>query len=65
LIDPKRDDRVVPDFNPEDFVARPRDPTRKKTEEEIPRVPEIDIHMEEIPIDENNVNLKHMDEAEK
>ena len=44
LIDPKVDNRVIPDIKPEDFKPQVRDVKRKKTEHEIPRVK--DIHEE-------------------
>ena len=49
LIDPKApDNRVVPEIKPEHLVPPKRDVMRKKGTDEIPRVPEDEIDVEEV-----------------
>ena len=46
-----------------DFKPKPKDPTRKKSEHEIPRVPDHEIDEEEIPHEEHNSVDIHVNEA--
>ena len=48
----------------EDFKPPIRDVTRKKTHEEIPRVPEHKYIAEHIPEDEHIIDPNHLEEAE-
>jgi hypothetical protein len=62
VIDPKVDNRVKPDIKAEDLPKYIRDPTREKSEFEIPRV-KGEIHDEDIPHEEHIHEEKHITEA--
>lgn len=65
LIDPTKDNRVMPEIDLSKLKPKPRDVTRKKNEHEIPRVNDEHYTQEEIPHNEHNHKKEHIDEGEK
>ena len=65
VIDPKV--KWLPDhgLSSEDFKPVKRDVTRKKSHQEIKRIPDHKIDMEFIPQDEHIIREHHIDSAEK
>ena len=63
LIDPTKQRQPKPDFDHTQHKPKPKDPTRSKSHDEIPRVPDKDIHEEEIPHDEHNHIDHHVNDA--
>lgn len=51
IIDPKKP-REYPDLHPDVMIPKKHDTSRTKTEGDIPRVPEEDMHVETISDDE-------------
>ena len=64
FIDPKVKHVVNHGLTAEDFKPPVRDVKRKKTHEDIPRVPEHKYSHEEIPEDEHIIEAHHLEEAE-
>lgn len=63
LIDPTKQRHTPPDIDLSMHKPKPKDPSRKKTHDEIPRVPDKDIHEEDIPHTEHNHHELHVNDA--
>ena len=65
FIDPMKPWIADHNIRLEDVVPPPRDVTRKKTHDEIPRVPNHKYDQEDIPEEEHNLVRAHVDNAKQ
>ena len=65
FIDPTKPWIADHNIRLEDVVPPPRDVTRKKTHDEIPRVPNHKYDQEDIPEEEHNLVRAHVDNAKQ
>ena len=66
MIDPKNQPKIEnPKIKPEDLKPQVKNSKRRKEEHEIPRVPEDEIHVEDVGHDEIKHDPEHIEEASR